>query len=189
MNTMKNLFIAIITSTLLILSSCTQNSEQQAEQTSVDTAATVSIKRTGDFGELFGHYQHLTFALSSDNDKEAVNAAKGLLEVLPTIKTDSFDVDQKKTFDDIAADIKEHAEHITENAGNIVHQREHLVLLSKDFYDIAKTFGTAKPIYKIFCSMYDNNKGAYWISDSKVVKNPYYGSSMLDCGVVEEEIK
>ena len=37
--------------------------------------------------------------------------------------------------------------------------------------------------------MYDNNKGAYWISDTKEVKNPYYGSSMLDCGVVEEEIK
>ena len=37
--------------------------------------------------------------------------------------------------------------------------------------------------------MYDNDKGAYWISDTKEVKNPYYGASMLECGVVEEEIK
>ncbi len=186
---MKNLFIAIITSTLLILTACTQNSEQQSEQTQADTLVSTTNNTIGDFNSLFGHYQHLTFALSSDNDKEAVNAANGLLEVLPTIKTDSFDAAQKKTFDDIAADIKEHAEHIADNGGNIVHQREHLVLLSKDFYDIAKTYGTEKPVYKIFCSMYDNDKGAYWISDSKEVKNPYYGASMLDCGVVEEEIK
>ncbi len=187
---MKNLFIAITASTLLILSACNQTAEKQTEQVSTETEVTEqSTPTTGDFTELFAHNQHLTFALSSDNAKEAVTAAKAILTVLPTIKTDSFDAAQKKTYDDIAADIKEHAEHIADNGGNIVHQREHLVLLSKDFYDIAKTFGTAKPVYKIFCSMYENNKGAYWISDTKEVKNPYYGASMIDCGVVEEEIK
>ena len=186
---MKNLFIAIAASTLLVLTACNQTAEKQPEQGSIEAEVTEQSTTTGDFTELFAHNQHLTFALSSDNAKEAVNAAKAILTVLPTIKTDSFDAAQKKTFNDIAADIKEHAEHIADNGGNIVHQREHLVLLSKDFYDIAKTFGTAKPVYKIFCSMYENNKGAYWISDTKEVKNPYYGATMLDCGVVEEEIK
>ena len=112
-----------------------------------------------------------------------------MLKALPKINTEGFSAEQKSTFDDIAADIQEHSEHIGDNIGNIAHQREHLVVLSKDFYDIAKEFGTEKPMYKIFCSMYDDNKGAYWLSDSKEVKNPYYGEDMLTCGEVQEELK
>lgn len=190
---MKHLFIGLLASSVLALTACNGTSEKKSES-DVHTETTVSNESNaasdqGTFSELFSHYQHLTFALSSDNDKEAANAAKGMLEALPKINTEGFSAEQKSTFDDIAADIQEHSEHIGDNIGNIAHQREHLVLLSKDFYDIAKEFGTEKPMYKIFCSMYDDNKGAYWLSDSKEVKNPYYGEMMLTCGEVQEELK
>ena len=41
--------------------------------------------------------------------------------------------EEKKSYDDIAADVKENAEHIADNIGNIAHQREHFAILSKDF--------------------------------------------------------
>lgn len=195
--TMKHLFLGLIASSVLALTACNGNPEKKAvstEQASDQTAETVpsanSAESTekGNFSELFSHYQHLTFALSSDNDKEAANASKGMLEALSKIKSDGFSAEDKTTYEDIAADIKEHAEHISDNVGNIAHQREHLVKLSKDFYDIAKTFGTDKPLYKVFCPMYDDNKGAYWLSDSKEIKNPYYGAEMLTCGEVQEEL-
>ncbi len=44
-------------------------------------------------------------------------------------------------------------------------------------------------IYKQYCPMAFNGKGAYWLSDSNEVRNPYFGDQMLRCGVVEEEIK
>lgn len=194
---MKHLFLGLIASSVLVLAACNGNPEKEAastEQSSNQAAGTApsanSAESTeqGNFSELYAHYQHLTFALSSDNDKEAANAAKGMLEALPKVKSDGFSAEGKTTFEDIAADIKEHAEHISDNMGNIAHQREHLVTLSKDFYDIAKTFGTDKPLYKVFCSMYDDNKGAYWLSDSKEIKNPYYGAEMLTCGEVQEEL-
>src|SRR5690554_2076318 len=196
--TMKHLFLGLIASSVLALTACNGNTEKKAastEQTSAPVTETIPSDNSaenpeqGNFSELFSHYQHLTFALSSDNDKEAANAAKGMLEALPEINTEGFSAEQKSTFDDIAADIQEHSEHIGDNIGNIAHQREHLVVLSKDFYDIAKEFGTEKPMYKIFCSMYDDNNGAYWLSDSKEVKNPYYGEDMLTCGEVQEELK
>lgn len=195
--TMKHLFLGLIASSVLALTACNGNTEKKAastEQTSAPvTEPTPSANSTenpeqGNFSELFSHYQHLTFALSSDNDKEAANASKGMLEALSKIKSDGFSAEDKTTYEDIAADIKEHAEHISDNVGNIAHQREHLVTLSKDFYDIAKTFGTDKPLYKVFCPMYDDNKGAYWLSDSKEIKNPYYGAEMLTCGEVQEEL-
>lgn len=196
--TMKHLFLGLIASSILALTACNGNTEKKAastEQTSAPVTETIPSDNStenpeqGNFSELFSHYQHLTFALSSDNDKEAANASKGMLEALSKIKSDGFSAEDKTTYEDIAADIKEHAEHISDNVGNIAHQREHLVVLSKDFYDIAKEFGTEKPMYKIFCSMYDDNNGAYWLSDSKEVKNPYYGEDMLTCGEVQEELK
>lgn len=196
--TMKHLFLGLIASSILALTACNGNTEKKAastEQTSAPVTETIPSDNStenaeqGNFSELFSHYQHLTFALSSDNDKEAANASKGMLEVLSKIKSDGFSAEDKTTYEDIAADIKEHAEHISDNVGNIAHQREHLVMLSKDFYDIAKTFGTDKPLYKVFCPMYDDNKGAYWLSDSKEIKNPYYGEDMLTCGEVQEELK
>ena len=30
-------------------------------------------------------------------------------------------------------------------------------------------------------------KGAYWLQDSKEIKNPYYGKSMLECGETQKE--
>ncbi len=196
--TMKHLFLGLIASSILALTACNGNTEKKAastEQTSAPVTETIPSDNStenpeqGNFSELFSHYQHLTFALSSDNDKEAANASKGMLEALSKIKSDGFSAEDKTTYEDIAADIKEHAEHISDNVGNIAHQREHLVMLSKDFYDIAKTFGTDKPLYKVFCPMYDDNKGAYWLSDSKEIKNPYYGKDMLTCGEVQEELK
>lgn len=196
--TMKHLFLGLIASSVLALTACNGNTEKKTastEQTSAPvTETTPSANSTenpeqGNFSELYAHYQHLTFALSSDNDKEAANASKGMLEALSKIKSDGFSAEDKTTYEDIAADIKEHAEHISDNVGNIAHQREHLVILSKDFYDIAKTFGTDKPLYKVYCSMYNDNKGAYWLSDNKEIKNPYYGANMLTCGEIQEELK
>lgn len=192
---MKHLFVGLLASSVLALTACNGTSEKKSESdvhTSHETAVSNESNAASDqgtFSELFSHYQHLTFALSSDDDKEAANAAKGMLEALPKINTKGFSTAQKSIFDDIAADILEHSEHIGDNIGNIAHQREHLVLLSKDFYDIAKEFGTEKSMYKVFCSMYDDDKGAYWLSDSKEVKNPYYGEMMLTCGEVQEELK
>jgi hypothetical protein len=34
-----------------------------------------------------------------------------------------------------------------------------------------------------------NKKGAYWLSESKVIRNPYFGEKMLDCGETRETLK
>ena len=44
-------------------------------------------------------------------------------------------------------------------------------------------------VYKQFCPMAFDNKGAYWLSTEKEVRNPYFGDKMLKCGVVEETIE
>ena len=207
---MKTLVFSLLAIGTLALTSCKENKEQKSttetsmqhdmstmsdssamDNMAMDAKVTVTTakKTTADLTELYSHYTHLTFALSGDDDKEAVNAAKGMLEALTKIDKTGFSDEQKKEFAELEASIREHAEHIADNAGNIDHQREHLDIMSADFYDLLKDFGTPKPVYKVFCPMYNDKKGAFWLSDSREIKNPYYGKKMASCGEVQEEIK
>ncbi|MBW8360105.1 MAG: DUF3347 domain-containing protein [Weeksellaceae bacterium] len=207
---MKTILFSLLAIGTFAFTSCKENKEQKIAtgttmqhdmSTMSDSAAmgdmpmdakvtvTDAKKTSANLTELYSHYTHLTFALSGDDDKEAVSAAKGIMEALPKIDRNGFSAEQKKEFAELEASIREHAQHIADNAGEIGHQREHLDLLSADFYDLLKDFGSPKPVYKVFCPMYNDNKGAFWLSDSREVKNPYYGKEMLSCGEVQEEIK
>ncbi len=41
-------------------------------------------------------------------------------------------------------------------------------------------------IYKQFCPMAFEGEGGYWLSNSKEIRNPYYGNRMLNCGNVTD---
>lgn len=139
--------------------------------------------------ELISQYLQLKNALANDNGKGAATAGNGIVDAISKVDKTTFTADQKKKYDDLADDAKEMAEHIGRNADKIAHQREHFDMLSTDMYDLVKTFGAGQPLYKDFCPMYNNKKGAIWLSESKEVKNPYLGKSMPTCGAVKEELK
>lgn len=40
----------------------------------------------------------------------------------------------------------------------------------------------SRELYIQYCPMADDNKGAYWISGTKNIKNPYMGTKMISCG-------
>ncbi len=57
-------------------------------------------------------------------------------------------------------------------------------------YTSLKAFGiNDKPVYRQFCPMVQNGKGAYWLSDKKPIRNPYFGDQMLTCGETKEVIQ
>lgn len=151
--------------------------------TNVDAKAAASIK------EIVDHYLHVKNALANDNGSEAASGAKGMGEAISKLDKSLFTTEQKNLYDDMEEELKEHAEHIGENGDNIKHQRSHFAMLSEDVYALVKTFGGGRDIYHDHCPMYNENKGAMWLSEMKEVKNPYYGSSMPKCGTVEEVIK
>ena len=43
-------------------------------------------------------------------------------------------------------------------------------------------------VYYQYCPMAFNNKGAYWLSNQSVIRNPYFGNEMLECGKVEDSV-
>ena len=151
--------------------------------TTTATSSTVSIK------EIVTAYLQLKDAFTKDNTNDAATAGKALEAAFKSFDKSALTAEQKKTYEDIESDAKEHAEHIGANGGNIKHQREHFDLLSKDMYDLVKAFGAGQTLYKDFCPMYNDNKGAIWLSETKEIKNPYLGKAMPTCGTMKEELK
>ena len=139
--------------------------------------------------DIISNYLQLKNAFTTDNTNDATTAGKALEAAFKSFDKSALTAEQKKTYEDIEDDAREHAEHIGANAGNIAHQREHFDLLSKDMYDLVKAFGAGQTLYKDFCPMYNENKGAIWLSETKDIKNPYLGKAMPTCGTMKEELK
>ncbi|WP_312334843.1 DUF3347 domain-containing protein [Sphingobacterium sp.] len=214
---MKNITLSIVAASLAIVTvSCSQSSNKNNEQTVSDTtvvseagsstqtkqadttaepavgntANSTETKETANFSiaPIVTDYLALKNALVSDDDKAAASAGKKLLATLNKVDMKAIPADKHKEYMDIADDAKENAEHIGDNAGKIDHQREHLASLSEDVNDLIKLFGTSQTLYQDHCPMFNDGKGAIWLSENKEIKNPYYGSKMISCGKVEKTL-
>lgn len=179
---------------LLFLAACTNNNNKTQAIGAKDATTTKDVVTTSSetgisTAAILSSYLKLKNALITDNDKEAAAAGKELVVSLASFDRASLTPEQSKTYADIADDAKEHGEHIGDNLGNIAHQREHFDMLSKDMYDLVKLLGTSQSLYVDHCPMYNNKKGAIWLSEVKDIKNPYMGKSMSTCGSVKEELK
>ncbi|HWV70895.1 MULTISPECIES: DUF3347 domain-containing protein [Flavobacteriales] len=143
---------------------------------------------TGGFSiaPIVADYLSLKNALVSDDANAAADAGKKLFATLNKVDMKTVPADNHKKYMDITDDIKENAEHIGDNAGKIDHQREHLASLSEDISDLITLFGSPQALYQDHCPMFNDGKGAIWLSESKAIKNPYYGSKMITCGMVEK---
>jgi Protein of unknown function (DUF3347) len=201
-NIMKNLILglAIATTTLAVFNSRNKSTENlnrnedlqlksTLNSTSVITSSIADAKNSVSIKEILNAYLQMKNALAGDNSTGAATTGKKLEAAFKNFNKSALTDAQKKTYEDVEADAREHAEHIGANEGNIAHQREHFELLSKDIYDLVKAFGGGQVLYRDFDSMYNKGKGAYWLSETKEIKNPYMGKAMLTSGSIKEEIK
>ena len=156
---------------------------------STPSSAKPDAKVDGSMKEMVTQYLQIKNALANDNGKDAASSGKAFVESMSKIDKNSLTGDKKKKWDDVSDDAKEMAEHISTNSDKIEHQREHFDMLSADMYDMVKTFGAGQALYQDFCPMYNDKKGATWLSETKEIKNPYMGKKMSTCGSVKEEIK
>jgi Protein of unknown function (DUF3347). len=195
---MKTFLSILLVSVSICFVAC-RNDNSSSKESSIASTETASQdpkinnsdvpKNTGTINDVITHYLHLKNALTNDNGSEGAAAAKEINEALTKVGESSLTPEQKRIYDDLKDDIKEHSEHIGANGSDIKHQREHFDLLSKDIIDLVKATGSSQTLYRDFCPMYNDKKGASWLSETKEIKNPYYGKEMPKCGEVKEEIK
>lgn len=68
-------------------------------------------------------------------------------------------------------------------------KRKEFEIISDALWSLTRTVqyqgGT---VYYQFCPMAFNNKGAYWLSNSNQIRNPYFGDKMLKCGSTQDSL-
>ena len=137
---------------------------------------------------VFDNYFSLKDALVKSDGKLASSIAKDLLTTINGVKMDKLSTEEHTVWMKVMKDLVFDTEHIeeTKDAG---HQRDHFTSLSKNMYSLIKVSKQEAPVYYQNCPMYNDGKGANWLSKESSIKNPYYGSQMLTCGKTVETIK
>lgn len=61
--------------------------------------------------------------------------------------------------------------------------------ISGKIIDLTESFGINKDfVYVQFCPMAFDDKGAFWLSETEEILNPYFGDDMLNCGETKRKI-
>lgn len=124
---------------------------------------------------VYQHYQHLTNALVKGDAAEAKIAGNAIETGAKAITGG----------EKVAADAAK-----IMAAADVEAQRTIYSSLSNEFITLVKQSGLSSgALYVDFCPMALNDKGGYWISDAKEIRNPYFGDSMLTCGEVKETLQ
>ena len=167
--------------------SCSEKTSNQQEETqemndSESTAAKETMPAASvsfsnqETTAIINSYLDLKDQLVATDGEKASAAAKSLLSVLENSET--------KTKESMKTAVQQIADSTDPEI-----QRTAFDLVSQQILIVAKReVLTEGKLYKQYCPMAKNNTGAFWLSSSEDIRNPYFGDKMLKCGSVEEEI-
>ncbi len=133
-------------------------------------------------------YLKMKDALVSTDSKAASKAGAEMLSSIKAVKVNNMPVNMANDWNNNRQQLESAVQNLTKEV-NTDAQRQLFMSLSPIMLKIAKAAGYQEPLYYQFCPMANNGKGANWISQFAEIKNPYYGSMMLNCGQTVETIK
>jgi len=146
------------------------------------------VQEVNQLKAVFDNYFVVKDAMISSDGNATSIASKELFTAISNVIMEKLEMDVHVVWMKVLNQIKEDSEHIADTK-DIKHQREHFTTLSKDIYALLQVAKYDVPVYFQFCPMYNDGKGANWLSKENTIKNPYYGSMMLSCGKTVETIK
>ncbi|PTB97143.1 hypothetical protein C9994_04290 [Marivirga lumbricoides] len=169
--------------TSILFSSCNTQSSEQKSETAVDSevsvtddgaqnlkAGTVSKEQLEGMLSAYFNIKNALVDTHAENAKSATNELiKHISDGMHSIQEVAKKIQERETIDQI---------------------REDFEVLSQDIYKLIKENPEVEKetVYKQYCPMALDNKGAFWLSNQEEIKNPYFGNKMLKCGKVQEKL-
>lgn len=120
---------------------------------------------------VFKDYLEIKNALVVNNAGLAQNKAGKLIWDLNTVPTKDMSNEQHSAWFAYLSRIQSTCREISES-NSLSYQRKYFSALSNALYAALKIFKlNSFTVYKQYCA----SNGSYWLNDSPVIKNPYYG--------------
>ncbi len=146
----------------------------------------INMDFTMQLNNIFDQYIILKDAFIKSDVKQVKQAAQKVHQALGKVDMKLLTGDANMKWMDISDNLNKQINTIA-SSDKIEDQRSAFSGFSDYLYSAIKAFGLmGKTGYYQFCPMTNNQKGGYWISESKTIRNPYFGEKMLDCGETKE---
>lgn len=169
--------------TAIVSTAVIEDHSMHNQENIVETKQEVNQLKT-----IFESYFALKDALVKSDGKLVSTLAKDVLANINSVKMEKLSSEEHTVWMKVMSSLKSNTEKIV--ATTIIEkQRVVFMDLSANFYALLKVSKQDYSIYYQNCPMYNDGKGANWLSKENAVKNPYYGSQMLTCGKTVETIK
>lgn len=151
-----------------------------------------SSEFTRSFDKLLAAYYALKDALVASDTTLANTASVDLGKQAGGLQVDQIKGDTsgmiRETAKVFASNINSSAETLPKEGG-LEAKRKEFEVISDALWSLARTvrYDGQKVFYQ-YCPMAFDNSGAYWLSDSREVRNPYFGSKMPKCGELADSL-
>jgi Cu(I)/Ag(I) efflux system membrane fusion protein len=146
----------------------------------------ISAEFRGNLSEVVTQYFKLKNALVKDQVTPAKSAGNDMSQILAKVDASKFKGSEKTAWETLNNKLRDALAKV-KGAKDIAELRKHFELLSTEVISLTENYGVNQDlVYKDYCPMAFNNKGAYWLSETKDITNPYFGASMLACGEVKK---
>lgn len=143
----------------------------------------------GQLAGVFTSYIGLKDALVASDANKVIEEAKSTNEALTKVDMKLLSGEAHNDWMNYITPLETSLKEILAST-EIETQRKAFKSLSENLYKSLKAFGLGgKDAFYDYCPMALNDEGAYWLSDQKEIRNPYFGDKMLTCGQVKEQLK
>lgn len=144
------------------------------------------------YAAMLNAYFGLKDALVAGDTANASAAALTLALTADSLKVNEITGDStgviKETALNFTGTIKSSAQALASEK-DIKNKRREFEMIADAIWSLTRTVRyEGRKVYWQYCPMAFNNKGAYWMSNERDIKNPYFGSEMLNCGSVEDSL-
>ena len=134
-------------------------------------------------------YLELKDGLVVGNEKATAKYSTELFNSLQKVNGDLLKGEAKAFWEEKKSFLMQHAK-LCKEAPTIDGKRENFIYLSEPLIKLVVAFGPGtEKLYVDYCSMANNNKGAYWLSKTKEIRNPFMAEAMRSCGEVKQEVQ
>ncbi len=159
---------------------------QTADHVSAAEKAKLADEKTA-FALLANSYFALKDALVKTDALAAAAQAETFQAAIKTIDMNKLSHDEHTIWMKVMNKLASDATGISKNK-DVAKQRVAFASLSNAMYELLKVSKLNGPIYYQHCPMFNEGKGAHWLSKENAVKNPFFGAQMISCGSTVETL-
>jgi Cu(I)/Ag(I) efflux system membrane fusion protein len=170
------------------MSSGHDHGETAAAGTSAKVTSTAPSAFRREMHRLFKSYEKISEALIASDASAVPGPVAALRKQVAAVDAGELSGELRIHWAEVMTQLRARLDAL-QATRDLEKQRAAYALLGQTLQNALKDFGVeGEPVYLAFCPMAFDDKGAYWLTSSKQIRNPYFGDAMLKCGVIKGEI-